>query len=103
MCAGNVVLYKPCLCDMNVSDRNKAKKRSSALLSPAAEQPRRSNQIKLPGQLASVILSTQESANTPASLNQVVTDLQKKHVKELASYVRAVCMRLDLHCENAQL
>lgn len=82
---------------------------------------KKSKQIKLPAQLASLIQNHSEDveeamdmeaavqeeeeeeetknrseSKKKGSLNSVVAAARNRHVKELASYVRAVCMRLDL-------
>jgi hypothetical protein len=48
----------------------------------------------LPG-AASLVDDT--AKNTVGSLNQIVSSVHNRHVKELGSYVRAVCMRMGFH------
>ncbi len=60
--------------------------------------------LKLPVQLATLIhgeAATLADTDKPTdykdgSLNSVISATQNRHVKELASYVRAVCMRISL-------
>lgn len=58
-----------------------------------------SQQIKLPLQLASLIHGDAagndlEEEDGGKNLNTIVAAAQTRHVKELGSYVRAVCMRM---------
>lgn len=64
-----------------------AKKKQPAL------QKQQQQAIELPVQLVSIIRSEAEADTT---LNETVAASQGRHVKELASYVRAVCMRVNL-------
>jgi hypothetical protein len=56
--------------------------------------------IELPSQLATIIRGEAASlvgeAGSSCTLNEVVAASQSRHVKELSSYVRAVCMRVKL-------
>lgn len=81
----------------------------------SAISKKKKKQIKLPAQLASLIQNHSEDVDVDvdnmeketkngsesnnkkgSSLNSVVAAAHNRHVKELASYVRVVCMRLDL-------
>lgn len=75
------------------------------------QQPLSNNEIQLPAQLANLIRrsSVESSAASVAggeavtSLNQAVNSCQNRHIKELSSYVRAVCMRVGLGSAENQI
>jgi len=63
-------------------------------MSNPRKKKEKSGDAVIPMQLANLIRD--EAGETSANLNQVVSACQNRHVKELSSYVKSVCMRMGL-------